>query len=229
VIMAKGKSGFVETAQVVYHYDVDEARFHWLTNNSGGALSTGAVVVWDTSADDAFTTTTTEGDLGVCGVVAAPREAATQTIADGDQGWIRYNGLCPKVQVDSVANRGDWLITSSTAGKAHPVSGAVAPPGAFGLVTVGGTTECQAWIFPCRDAQLHPTAQVGTTSISYDGQGRVSEITTHIAGNNYHKRTFAYSGDLLAKVTEEYPTGNTILTWTVSRDTQDRITSATRS
>lgn len=232
--MAKGKSGFIHTGDPVWHYHADEARFHWLTNQSGGSVEYGDVVIWDTGNDDSFTTTAIEGNVNVCGVVGEYETSGAQALSDGDTGWVRYNGLCAKVNVDEAASLGDWLITSGTTKKAHPVAGTVAPPGAFGLVTVAGASECEAAIFAGqRAAGLHPVARAGgavaSGSITYNSDGSIADITEHVAGNNYHKRSFSYVSGLLVAVVEEYPVGTTVLTWAMANDEYDRIKAATIS
>lgn len=232
--MAKGKSGYIHTGDQIWHHHIDEARFNWLTNRSGGSVAYGDVVVWDTSNDDSFTTTTVEGNVNVCGVVAKYEETGAQALADAATGWVRYNGLCASVNIDETANLGDWLVTSSTAKKAHPISGTVAPVGAFGLVTVAGASECEAMIFASqRTAGLHPVARAGgavaSGSITYNSDGSIADITEHVAGNNYHKRSFTYQGGLLSQVVEEYPVGTTVLTWEIASDEYDRIKAATIS
>jgi len=107
-----------------------------LTNNSGGALVEGDVVVADDSLELSITTTTTEGLVGAIGVVA-------ESIASSAIGRIITGGYAAIVSVDGATTIGDFLITSSTAKTAKPV--AVLQSGAFGIAltaTVGaGTIE----------------------------------------------------------------------------------------
>lgn len=92
----------------------DDALGAVLTNKSGGERSAGDVAVQDTSNDSGFTTTTTEADEKVIGVVA-------ETIANDASGLVQRTGTCT-VNVDAATSRGDWLVTSTTAGKATPKS-----------------------------------------------------------------------------------------------------------
>lgn len=120
----------------------DAAGLRLMTNNSGGSLSTGDVVVLDTSADESVTTTTTEADDLIAFVV--PQDitgddvATTKTILNGEKGWVYGPGAyCPAVNVDGAVDVGEFLITSTTAGDATG-SGAVvgtnaAPQGAFAI------------------------------------------------------------------------------------------------
>lgn len=84
------------------------------TNNSGGTLTIGDVVVQDTTGDEYVTTTTIVGDLDVCGVI----------IEGGADGEIVRVAAVDKVKinVDGATTRGQWLKTSSTAKKATPVN-----------------------------------------------------------------------------------------------------------
>lgn len=103
-----------------------------LTNRSGGALSKYAVVVVDTANDSSFTTTTTERDDSVVGVVWAA------SIANNAAGMVVLRGSVAEIEVTGAISRGDFLITSTTAGKAKS-GGTSDAGGAFGLALEGGT------------------------------------------------------------------------------------------
>lgn len=111
-----------------------------LTNKSGGALSEGAVVIVDTTADDAFTTTTGVGNELVLGVVV-------ETIADDAIGRVITQGYAPIVEMDAATTRGQYLTTSTSAGKATPVS--VMDDGVFGIAlsAVGAAGQVSALLF----------------------------------------------------------------------------------
>ncbi len=112
-----------------------------LTNKSGGTLSQYAVVVVDTANNSAFTTTTSERAYGVVGVCA-------EDIENDSTGRIAMFGIYD-VTCAGAVTRGDYLITSTTAGSA--ASGSTNPAGAFGIALEAGTdTEITAvLIAPC--------------------------------------------------------------------------------
>jgi hypothetical protein len=82
-----------------------------LTNKSGGSLSAGAVVITDSGNDSAFTTTTTQADELILGVVM-------ETIANDATGRVAVQGAVTTNVQGNVA-RGDFLQTSGTAGRAE--------------------------------------------------------------------------------------------------------------
>jgi len=84
-------------------------------NNSGGTLVTGDVVIYDTSADRAVTTTTTYNHNLVAGVIVG-------RISNGGYGLMLKNGI-GYVQVNGAYSRGTGLSPSTTAKQAGGVSG----------------------------------------------------------------------------------------------------------
>lgn len=81
-----------------------------LTNQSGGSLSAGAVVVADTANDTSFTTTTDADDEDILGVVM-------ETIGIAAAGRVARIGVVT-VNVQGNVTRGNYLSTSTTAGRA---------------------------------------------------------------------------------------------------------------
>lgn len=79
-------------------------------NNSGGTLVTGDVVIWDTSADRAVTTTTRLNHTRAAGVWVGRTD-------DGDYGRVLKTGV-GFVNTNAAVTRGDRLVTSSTAKQA---------------------------------------------------------------------------------------------------------------
>jgi len=73
-------------------------------------ITAGDVVIWDTTTAYAVKTTTTQGSQDVAGV-------ATETVSAGATCAIRQDGGRVIVNVTS-ASKGQWLITSTTTGKA---------------------------------------------------------------------------------------------------------------
>lgn len=97
-----------------------------LTNKSGGSVVTGDVLVLDESTAESFKTTTTQGDLSPVFVVPYDLDfdglEVSKTIAVDEIGYVWTPGS-PYVSVincDTTAVAiGDYLVTSSTAKKAH--------------------------------------------------------------------------------------------------------------
>ena len=93
-------------------------------NNTGSALSSGHVVVWDTSADDGatVTTSTTRGLPVAC--------VAMETIAIAGYGKCQVYGYHAGVYVNVANNNataGYGLIGGPTAGYAEPMDHAASP------------------------------------------------------------------------------------------------------
>jgi len=101
-----------------------------LTNRSGGIVTANEVVVVDTANASSFTTTTSEGDGGVLGIVYP------SSIADDATGIVLLYGIVDVTCVGSVAI-GDYLITSTTAGSAK--SNSSDATGAFAIALEAGT------------------------------------------------------------------------------------------
>mgnify|MGYP001619842240 CR=1 FL=1 len=111
-----------------------------LTNRSGAQREAGDVVIIDTSNDDSFTTTTTEGNVLVLGVVLETTEnLATGRVATG--------GYVGSVKVTGATVRGDYLKTSTTVLKAVPTSSWIA--GVFAVALSNNASVVSAYIFGC--------------------------------------------------------------------------------
>lgn len=93
------------------------------TNQSGGALGIGAVVIQN--GDRQFDTTTTVDDLNVVGVL-------TEAIANTAEGRLRHQGYHPSVIVEGAVVAGQFLRTSTTAGAAED-AGVTPTAGTFGI------------------------------------------------------------------------------------------------
>lgn len=111
-----------------------------LTNKSGAERAEGEVVVVEETTDDAFTTTTAEGKKEVLGVVA-------ETIADNAEGRVICSGYVPVLEVDGATVRGDFLKTSTTAGKATPATNPEAGSFAIALSVAVGAGQVSAFVF----------------------------------------------------------------------------------
>lgn len=84
-------------------------------NNSGGALDHGDVVVWDTTTNQAVTTSTTRAVATVAGVVMG-------RIANGAYGYILRKGKGYVYVNGAVATRGNNLMQSTSAKQAESIS-----------------------------------------------------------------------------------------------------------
>ena len=96
-------------------------------NNAAQDLNIGDVVVTDETADNAVTTTTTEGDTRIAGVVQEP-------IATGFFGKVLFNGYAARVNAPD-AVRGEYAKTSTVAGVA--ASTADREAGSFAVFMTG--------------------------------------------------------------------------------------------
>ncbi len=131
----------------------NEKNMHYWTNKSGSSVTSGDVVIQDTTNAEAFKTTSSQGDVKVAGVIPQKDDvngtAADQTIADNTAGMVQFVGDISKVNVDGATAIGDCLVASATAKKAHSV-GAAWQPGVFARATSSsaGPGTVSAWLFP---------------------------------------------------------------------------------
>ncbi len=158
-------------------YMWNEKNMHYYTNNSGGSVTSGDVVVLDTSGAERFKTSTTPGDVAVLGVIPQKDDvngtAADQTIANGAAGAVQFAGDVAKINVDAATAIGNYLIASGTAKKAHPVAAwqvgvfAVATSASAGAGTVS--------------AKLFPALNVVHAGLADKGTNAHAAIDTHLA------------------------------------------------
>lgn len=93
-----------------------------LTNKSGGSVTTGDVLVQDTSTNLGFTTSTTDKDqrpvFVVPAAISGDNVSATKTIANNEAGWVYKNGAyVPSLAVSAAVSRGEYLKVGTTAKK----------------------------------------------------------------------------------------------------------------
>jgi len=124
------------------HFDTgNQFRMLYLQNRSGQTVETGDVVVWDTKSPRSFKLSTKANDPLVIGVVAyaldAWGNATVQTIPYLEWGWIQTVQRCTKVKLESSAEIGNFLQTSSTAKLAKP--SLAQEEGSFGIALSSGT------------------------------------------------------------------------------------------
>ncbi len=108
-------------------------------NNSGAALQTGDVVIVDTTADRAVTTTTTFNDSLVAGVWVGRTN-------NGAKGRVQTQGIGLVRTTGAIANRNLTLVTSGTAKSATTESYLSANEIGRSLQTTSGAGLCLAWI-----------------------------------------------------------------------------------
>ncbi len=152
-------------------------------NNSGSTINLGDVVVVDTSLDNAFTTTTTIGNPLVLGV-------AGESIASGSNGKIITGGYVAQINVESSTSRGEFLRTSSTAGKAKPEPNFTA--GCFAIALSSGSTSVSALIIGSASGQYLPlTGGRLTGTLSLDKGANIPSASTLTLGTdgNYFEVT----------------------------------------
>jgi hypothetical protein len=130
-----------------------------LTNRSGGTLTAGAVVIADTSNDNSFTTTTAADNGLVIGVVM-------ESIANAAAGRVAAVGVAT-VNVQGNVARGNYLSTSTTAGRAKD-AGSSKAAGTFAIALTaysgGGAGTVTALILPAMSAGAIPSNAVHYTS-----------------------------------------------------------------
>ncbi len=164
------------TGEPRYAMDVNEKNMAYLTNKSGGDLSTGAVVVIDAANDSAFKTTTTQDDPAVLGVIPqkdnTSRIASSQTIANNAAGYVQFAGTIAAVNVQGNVARGHYLRCSTTAGRAED-AGTTPTKGSFAIAVTaysgGGAGQVAAILLSKQDAGTNTHAQIDT-HIANNGQ-----------------------------------------------------------
>lgn len=103
-----------------------------LTNQSGGSVAAGDVVIVDTAHDESFTTTTSAAVATAVGVVQA-------TIASAAAGPVLIGGYATLVNVNASVTRGHFGATHTVAKQAAD-AGASRTTGTFCMFLKGGTT-----------------------------------------------------------------------------------------
>lgn len=174
-----------------------------VTNNSGGALEAGDVVVPDTSIDGpAVTTTTTAAST------AGPIGVIIEGGADDAQVVVRWFGAGTFVNTTGTPADGDYLFTSTTAGAAS--TNATRGAGAFGRVVrddgSGETLSVLLWGVP--DSSSGGGGAVATDAI-WDAKGDLAVGT----GANTASKLTAGADDTILMADSAAGTG---LKWVAS-------------
>jgi len=108
-------------------------------NSSGGDLTYGDLVIFDTSAARSVTTTTSAGSTKVAGVIASAADGLA-VVGNGNEGRVVRSGLV-MVKTTGTVTLGDYLGTSDTVKLAKSL-GSSQVAGAFGIaVKDTGTTD----------------------------------------------------------------------------------------
>lgn len=151
----------------------------YLTNGSGGSVADGDVVIYNTSADEGFTTTTTPNantiGMGV----------AQETIYNGSNGRILVSGYAPRVNVNgsnvSTGNRNYYLFTSQVAKSARYAASRGA--GTFGQLIDSGLTPA-AIVQPLPDTTglANPMTTQGDIIYASDGSGTPARLAASTSG-----------------------------------------------
>jgi hypothetical protein len=137
-----------------------------LTNKSGSNLTAGAVIIFDGSNDNAFTTTTTELDRRVLGVI-------TEDIDNEATGNVLVAGIA-SVQVLGTVARMEALITSTTAGKAKGSGNYSMSPGCIGFALEAGTDTTITAMIAVRHVTSSQPAK-GYVSGGYSGAANLQD------------------------------------------------------
>lgn len=163
------------------------SRGHLYTNQSGGTLAAGDVVIIDTANDNAVTTTTTANDPLVFGVTLVGGADTAEVI-------IVTEGFCPVVNVTGSTVNGDYLSTSTTAKKADPStafgsgsfaramstssSSVTAQLGGATMVQAGSGAKFTAAGVSANTIRTHATA-AGALNVAHNCGAAPSEIRVH--------------------------------------------------
>ncbi len=113
------------------------AHGHIFTNKSGSSVAAGDVVIFDSANANSIKTTTTANSSDAYGVVIVGGADNTSVI-------VITEGYVPTVNVTGATSIGDFLFTSTTAGKADPSP--TFGKGAFARAHTSGSTTVSATI-----------------------------------------------------------------------------------
>jgi len=191
--MARGKTGYVQTDQTIESWHVNETKMVWLT--AAATPTSGDVLVLASAADEQADTTTTRASQKPVAISAFRNIAGVateQTQPSGTPSWFQAWGKCPGVNLISSAARGDWLITSETAGLGEPITSTDPPLGAFAFALTEGCTpvafllsggggagqvEAREYRPPLLLTEEYTyLAPSGTASLSHSGAGEIESI-----------------------------------------------------
>lgn len=145
--------------------------YYRLTNKSGGSVTVGQAVTVYTSADNAFTTSTSQLDLTIMGTVI------DATIANNADGLIQVHGAIVSVLCAAAVTRGHYVRQSATAGKVETCnmlarSGSIPPFGAVGIALTGAGSAgtITVYAFPSAVARLWSLEQAPASANAMDDE-----------------------------------------------------------
>jgi len=149
------------------------------TNNSGGQLVSGDVVILDSTQDNSVTTTTTANDPKILGIVNA-------TIEDGAAGNVCILGIAtgaaglPHIHITGSVSRGDFL-SASTVAKCAYSTGTVKTEGTFAIALADGAAGAVVGQFVSRGG-FSKTMLIGTVPHKQLWIGNIRPTTTSGCG-----------------------------------------------
>jgi len=150
-------------------------------NSSGGDLTYGDLVIFDTSAARSVTTTTSAGSTKVAGVIASAADGLA-VVGNGNEGRVVRSGLV-MVKTTGTVTLGDYLGTSDTVKLAKSL-GSSQVAGAFGIaVKDTGTTD--QWLVALSGHTVDYVQK--TTTVALVQNHRVGNA--HLGSNNPDMRT----------------------------------------
>jgi hypothetical protein len=171
-----------------------------MVNKSGGQVILGDVVIYDTTNNLSFTTTTSASSTLACGVVQ-------ETIASNGTGRVRTIGYTSLVNVNASVTRGHYGATYTVAKQATD-AGASRVAGTFIYFSTGGTTP---------DGIVYPVDLAGaalTNPMTTGGDiiyGGASGTPTRLA-NGSANQVLTSAGTTLAPTWSTPSTGITLTT-----------------
>lgn len=135
--MTQGRSGIAIAGRSARPSTANEGHFAYMFNRQSPtpiSIASGDVVGLDIQAESVVYPQI-QADRGVFGVVAQENNGSDVpqdvTIAQNVQGWIQYDGVCPKVKVTGAVAVRDYLISNAGSSPEAKSVGDVLQPGVF--------------------------------------------------------------------------------------------------
>jgi hypothetical protein len=165
-----------------------------MANKSGGSVAAGDVLIMDTGNDQAFKTSSIQGDGRTFAI-------AGETIADTASGIVYFSGSVITVNVTGNVTRGNWLVQSTTSkramdsgSKTRPLRGGVG----VALTSYGGggsgTVVCYTDFLPTAAAPAagkYEDWNTATTGLSWNSAPTSIDSNTTIPDHVWIKVTDA--------------------------------------
>ncbi len=144
-------------------------------NSSGGDLTYGDLVIFDTSAARSVTTTTSVGSTKVAGVIASAADGLA-VVGNGNEGRVVRSGLV-MVKTTGTVTLGDYLGTSDTVKLAKSL-GSSQVVGAFGIAVKDTGTTDQKWLVALSGHTVD-YVQKTTTDVLVEQTGTLTTCTNN--------------------------------------------------